>query len=128
MPTCTLEPETVERIRQHAGIPPPTADGPANPGDDGWTTVRAILSEAVTEQVEQRRDPAYQLWRLFSGAAAVERIPELTEAMAVACSAFMSGRVLILIDRRQARTLDEWVRVLPGSQIVFLKLPTLTGA
>lgn len=128
MPTCTLEAETVGRIRQRTGILPPGADRPADPGDDGWITVRAVIAEAVTEQIGQRSEPGYQLWRLFSGAATPERIPEPGEAIAAACDAFRTGRVLLLIDRRQARELDEWVRVLPDSQIIFLKLPILKGA
>ncbi len=128
MPTCTLEVATIERIRQHAAIQPPSADRPADAGDDGWITVRTLITESVAEQIVQRSDPAYQLWRMFRGATAPERIPALDEAIAVACDAFRARRVLLLVDGRQARELDEWVRVLPDSRIVFLNLPTLSGA
>lgn len=62
MLTCTLEAEPVGRIRQRTGIPPPGADRPADPGDDGWITVRAVIAEAVVAAVQRCRLP--------------ERIPE----------------------------------------------------
>lgn len=45
----------------------------------------------------------------------------------VACEAFQQGRILILIDDRQANGLDEVVELRSGATVSFLRLTLLVG-
>lgn len=45
----------------------------------------------------------------------------------VACEAFQAGRILILVDDRQASELDEVVELRSGSTVSFLRLTLLVG-
>jgi hypothetical protein len=44
-----------------------------------------------------------------------------------ACDAFESRQFLLIVDARQAESLDQVVEVSPGSEISFLKLTPLVG-
>ncbi len=111
-------------------------------------TVRELITRRVEQEVARinnsEYDPEYTKpeQRMFL-ASLTKSSPELllnqnvakkrkqavnaNNAVKTAIEAFDSGGFLLLVDDRQYERLDDEVRLSPGSEVVFLRLPFLIG-
>lgn len=83
-------------------------------------TFRGLVQPTEAEQVLNSRAPAeYRLAR--------PRQIDWKAQFAAACEAFEANRFLLLVNNRQAESLDEQFTIGPGAEISFLKLTPLVG-
>lgn len=106
-------------------------------------TARELIRERVYQEVQDyNRAHAAQPFRglvqptdaerVLNGGRAEYRVPSQRQLdwkaqFTAACEAFEQNRFLLLVDNRQASTLDEPFTVGPGAEISFLKLTPLVG-
>jgi hypothetical protein len=100
------------------------------------TTVRELIKRRIDEEVAAlnagREDlrplviPTEQEARL-NKAKPAGRIVDAEKQLAAALEAFERTRIVIIVDGKQVRELDQPVTVSPDSEIRFLKLVPLVG-
>lgn len=102
-------------------------------------TVRELIRSRVYQEVQdynlQRRQNAMEFRglvqpgveeRTLNGPKTVREI-DWKKQFEIACDAFMRNGFFILIDDRQAETLDETVELQQGTKISFVRLTALVG-
>lgn len=101
-------------------------------------TVRELIRSRVFQEVKdhnagRRRagphlvQPSATEARLNAGGSPATRTIDWEAQYAVALEAFERGRVLVLVDDRQAESLDHPITIAPDTTVTFLRLVPLVG-
>ncbi|MEM9798814.1 MAG: hypothetical protein AAGA20_00725 [Planctomycetota bacterium] len=103
-------------------------------------TVRDLIRERVHQEVKDHNarkasDPVFRgLVRPTDAEATLNgyrmkepRMIDWEPQFELAIEAFEQNRILVLVDERQAESLDQMLRVRTGTEVTFLKLTPLVG-